>query len=67
MPGRGQKELVASRQGDGRKDGENEEALQEAAGKMNGGSEFIRGGKRVGGGREGRREESGFERRGERG
>lgn len=33
MPGRGQKELVASRQGDGRKDGENEEALQEAAGK----------------------------------
>lgn len=34
---------------------------------MNGGSEFIRGGKRVGGGREGGREESGFERRGERG
>lgn len=33
MPGRGQKELVASGQGDGRKDGENEEALQEAAGK----------------------------------
>lgn len=33
MPGRGQKELVASRQGDGIKDGENEEALQEAAGK----------------------------------
>lgn len=33
MPGRGQKELVASRQRDGRKDGENEEALQEAVGK----------------------------------
>lgn len=29
----GERELVASRQEDGRKDGENEEALQEAAAK----------------------------------
>lgn len=33
MPGRGQKELVVSGQGGEKKDGENEEPLQEAAGK----------------------------------
>lgn len=56
MPGRGQKELVASRQGDGRKDGENEEALQEAAGKWMEEVNLLEVGSVLGeGGREGER------------